>query len=804
MGKLPLINLCCLTFLGLWHHLPGEDSLESAPVQAVNGVEGPVAYVIGGEDADIANYPWMGALVFNDPDTNTRQFCGCTAIDPYWVLTAAHCVDGETDLTDFKIVFSTANLGDDEAGQIYYPSVVLPHPDYIPIFGRENDLALIQLQVPLPSTIPLLPLATSTVLERAGTSAKILGWGRISANWREPEDTAVLQEGNVEVVSLDFANRPEYFRGRVKNSMLPAGRFEPFASTGIGDSGGPLLAFNQDLNRWELIGITSFSDTCDKAENPITVFTRISTHTKWIEQIINQDFLHWTNSLGLASFEDDDGDDYSALMEYLFSMNPGVPDQPGWISNAYSFRDDPIRSIYALLRYRTSVPKFGLAIEKSTDLDSWYRLDFPWEPAKISENPLQNESYYWFPLVSKSHDPGFYRIRHEDYEGILHGPIPLGVGNKAYGIFNDNLDAQGPTRYDFLLQDLESDSQIRLDVRSDQSEKIRLQLIDAVTDIVFHDTTYDPPFNYGFVRNPNNPEVVRIESTQSTIRQWFEISTGFYFFNTSHDPGTRIFGSLTRRHSPYKRINHYAEAHRFLLQPDTKYLIELESEDLDPMFYLRDWRGFEAIGEVDNRPPGVTERYLFRPEETTDLEIIVSSWLPNDIGAYVLTVSEYTEPNVLRPERFVLGMIDPDDLLDEQDGVTFHINRILLQDLDNPDGYRVSVRGFDGLVPQLGVLNLTTRETLYLKIARCEDARFQFIPNPEEDYMVLVVASDRHIGKSFQVGLIPIQNENEQIAPEGLEFTKDTFTEIGEIPDEVYPWSSLDEVLNRIESSGEG
>ncbi len=803
MRRLPLINICCLTFLGVSHHLPGEGSLESASKQGGNDPEGPVAYVIGGQDADIASYPWMGALVVNDPDTNLRQFCGCTAIDPYWVLTAAHCVDDETDLTDFKIVFGTANLADDEAGQIFYPSAILPHPGYIPIFSRENDLALIQLQTALPSTIPTLPLATSTELERGGTAAKILGWGRIEADWREPEDTLILQEGNVEVVSLDYANRPEYYRGRVKNSMLPAGRFEPFASTGSGDSGGPLLAFNQDLSRWEQIGITSFSDTCDKAENPITVFTRISTHTNWIEQIINQDFLHWTNLHGLASFEDDDGDDYSALMEYLFSMNPGVPDQPGWISNATIPSDDPIKPIFTLLKYKTSVPKFGLAIEQSTDLDSWNRLDFPWDIVKILENPLLNESFYRVPIVSKLHDPGFYRVRHEDYEGILHGPIPLGVGNKAYGIFNDSLDAQGPTRYDFLLQDLQSNQQIRLDVQSDHSAKIRLQLIDAVTDIVFHDTIYDPPFNYGFRRNPNNPEVVRIESTQSTTRQWFEISTGFYFNSFSHDPGITIFGALTRRHNPYNRINHYAEAHRFLLQPDTNYLIQLESQDLDPVFYLRDRREFEALLEVDNRPPGVTERYLFRPEETIDLEIIVSSWRPNDIGAYKLEVSEYTEPNRLQPGSVALGIIDPDDLPDEQNGVTFYINRILLDNLDDSNGYRVYARGFDGLVPQFGVLNLTTREMLHLGFARCEDASFEFIANPDEDYIALVVASERYIGKSFQVGLISIPDENEQFAPESLEFTKASFTETGEIPDEFYRWSSLNEFLNRIESSGE-
>ncbi len=777
------------------------------PSRGGNDPEGPVAFVIGGQDADITNYPWMGALVVNDPDTNLRQFCGCTAIDPYWVLTAAHCVGGETDLTDFKIVFGAANLEDDETGQIFYPSAILPHPDYIPIFGRENDLALIQLQTALPSAIPPLPLVTSTELERAGTAAKILGWGRIEADWREPEDTLILQEGDVEVVSLDLANRPEYFGGRVKDTMLPGGRFEPYTSTGSGDSGGPLLAFNQDESRWEQIGISSFSSgSCNKAENPIAVFTRISAHLEWIQQIIDQDFLHWTHSHELASFGDDDGDDYSVLMEYLFSMDPGVPDQPEWISNAYIPPDDPNKSIFTLLKYKTRVPKFGLAIERSTDLDSWNKLDFPWESVKFSENPLQNESLYRVPIVSKLHDPGFYRVRHEDYEGILHGPIPLGIGNKAYGIFNDSLDAQGPTRYDFLLQDLQSNQQIRLDVQSDHSAKIRLQLIDAVSDIVFHDTTYDPPFNYGYNRNPNNHEVVRIESTQSTTRQWFEISNGVVFHHPRINvPGENIGGILTRQKNSYKKLGHYAETHAYRLKPNTNYLIQLEAEDLDPIFFLRDRRKFEALQGVDREPPGVIEEYLFRPDEEMVLEIIVSSWYQHDTGVYYLGLREFIESETrsLWPGIRLLGIIDPDDDFEEQDGIVFYIDTIRLTDLDDSNRYRVYARGYDGLVPQFGVFNLTTSEMLHLEFARCEDASFEFIANPDEDYLALVVAGERHIGKNYQVGLMPVQNENEQIAPESLEFTKDIFSETGETPDEFYRWSSLNEFLNRIESSGE-
>ena len=47
-------------------------------------------YVIGGEDAEITDWPFMVSL------QSFAHFCGAVLMTPDRVLTAAHCVDGSS------------------------------------------------------------------------------------------------------------------------------------------------------------------------------------------------------------------------------------------------------------------------------------------------------------------------------------------------------------------------------------------------------------------------------------------------------------------------------------------------------------------------------------------------------------------------------------------------------------------------------------------------------------------------------------------------------------------------------------
>merc|ERR1712226_860996 len=79
MLRLVVLSLLAVAAYG-WDSNCGRSNVKKAP------------HIVGGQDATRGQWPWQVSL----RNAANRHFCGGVIINSNWVLTAAHCVDGNS------------------------------------------------------------------------------------------------------------------------------------------------------------------------------------------------------------------------------------------------------------------------------------------------------------------------------------------------------------------------------------------------------------------------------------------------------------------------------------------------------------------------------------------------------------------------------------------------------------------------------------------------------------------------------------------------------------------------------------
>ena len=132
---------------------------------------GPSPQIVGGNEAMAHTYPWMAALFVDG-----KYFCGGTLISDEWVLTAAHCVDGNA--LEVKVMLGAHNIkAEEEDGRLSVNTMMFfTHPAYNPSL-LQNDIALIHLINPVQFTNKIRPvcLPSNADTEIAFEGQKV-GW----------------------------------------------------------------------------------------------------------------------------------------------------------------------------------------------------------------------------------------------------------------------------------------------------------------------------------------------------------------------------------------------------------------------------------------------------------------------------------------------------------------------------------------------------------------------------------------------------------------------------------------------------
>lgn len=372
--------------------------------------------IVGGDIADLGEYPWQVALVTSSIfNPFNGQFCGGTLIDPQWVLSAAHCVEDDGVISSpsaIDVVLGINTLSDGlytgSTGQRIHVDAIYPYPGFH--YGTHGELiedaALLHLQTPaiLSSTVATITLASSadSSLFAPGVTSTVTGWGDTTEGGYGSND---LLEVQVPIVSYSACMAGYAGQYQLTDAVhLCAGLAEGGKDSCQGDSGGPLIVRNG--SQWMQAGIVSFGIGCAEP-NYYGVYSRVSYFKPWIDLITkgpqNPAYLPWViiNSAASGACVPDPAGDSNNISDALIICN-------GQIINGTTLHSndaDDVYKIYALNGSTITITMTGsggnsdlyLFPPDTNDVNSdywYYRSTNEGNNEFISQ--ILNETGYWY------------------------------------------------------------------------------------------------------------------------------------------------------------------------------------------------------------------------------------------------------------------------------------------------------------------------------------------------------------------------------------------------------------------------
>jgi secreted trypsin-like serine protease len=259
--------------------------------------------IVGGSTTTIEEWPWQVAIALHPSeggDGFDRQFCGGSLVAANIVITAAHCVYDNPNLSgqdandddfdnpaNYSVITGRTTLSSSAGQEIavantYYPvagGVATPDSPGQPLYNPDtSEWDAVFLQLSSNSTSGTIKLAgpDERALWEAGDPAVATGWGTtVSPDPGGFSRSDTLREVDIHIISDSDCGSPLVYDGDFyPETMVCAGELSGGKDTCAGDSGGPLVVPNP-AGGFRLVGDTSWGIGCGLPNNP-GVYGRIA------------------------------------------------------------------------------------------------------------------------------------------------------------------------------------------------------------------------------------------------------------------------------------------------------------------------------------------------------------------------------------------------------------------------------------------------------------------------------------------------------------------------------------------------